>query len=126
MLYYCKTPEGNFGDDLNPWLWSRLAPGMCDDREPTPFVRIGTILSHKIPAAPRKVVFGSGWAAGPLPNIDDRWTIACVRGPLTAARLKLDPNLGIVDPAILVRGVELPAVKKQYAVSFMAHHQSMA
>src|SRR4051794_19313109 len=118
MLYYCKTPEGNFGDDLNPWLWSRLAPELCDEREPTLFVAIGTILSHKIPAEPRKVVFGSGWATGPLPKIDDRWTVHCVRGPLTAAKLNLDPALALVDPAVLVRQVKLAPVKKAFAVSF--------
>ena len=30
-LYYYKAPLGNFGDDLNPWLWPRLLPDIFDD-----------------------------------------------------------------------------------------------
>jgi succinoglycan biosynthesis protein ExoV len=126
MLYYCKIPQGNFGDDLNPWLWSRLAPEVCDEGNPALFVGIGTILSHRVPAAPAKVVFGSGWADSRPPVIDRTWFIYCVRGPLTAARLKLDPSLAVADPAILVRHVSLPAARRCYPVSFMPHHSSMA
>jgi succinoglycan biosynthesis protein ExoV len=126
VLYYCKVPRGNFGDDLNPWLWSRLAPEVCDEGNPTLFVGIGTILSHRIPAEPVKFVFGSGWAGSRLPTIDDRWLIYCVRGPLTAARLALAPELAIADSAILVRSVSLPEQKKCHPVSFMPHHWSMA
>lgn len=25
-LYYGRVPEGNFGDDLNPYLWTKLFP----------------------------------------------------------------------------------------------------
>ena len=126
MLYYCKTPKGNFGDDLNLWLWPRLAPEVCDQQDSTLFVGIGTILSHHIPPKPVKVVFGAGcWQTGPLPKIDDQWKIYCVRGPLTAARLNLDPALAIVDPAILVRRFSNRPIGSKYPVSFMPHLQSM-
>jgi succinoglycan biosynthesis protein ExoV len=95
MLYYCKTPQGNFGDDLNPSLWPRLAPEVCDPQGPALFVGIGTILSHKVPREPLEIVFGSGWGGGPLPKIDGKWTIYCVRGPITAATLGLDPALAL-------------------------------
>ena len=126
MLYYCKTPEGNLGDDLNPWLWSRLAPEVCDDRISALFVGIGTILSHRVAAEPLKMVFGAGWGGGQRPKIDDKWRFYRVRGPLTAAELKLDPALALTDPAVLVRRVPLPASRKCYPVAFMAHHQSMS
>ena len=88
MLYYCKIASGNFGDDLNPWLWSRLAPEVCQVENKTLFVGIGTILTCRIPVEPIKMVFGSGcWGHGPLPRLDDRWKVYCVRGPLTAAPL---------------------------------------
>ena len=126
MLYYCKTPKGNFGDDLNLWLWPRLAPEVCDEQDPTLFVGIGTILSHHIPSKPVKVVFGAGCGkTGPLPKIDDRWKIYCVRGPLTASRLNLDPALALVDPAILVRRFLNRPGGSKYPVSFMPHLQSM-
>jgi succinoglycan biosynthesis protein ExoV len=125
MLYYCKLPEGNFGDDLNPWLWSRLAPEACDERDPTLFIGIGTILSRHVPAEPTKVVFGAGYGYSRPPVLDDRWVFYGVRGPLTAARLHLDPSLALSDPALLVRRVSLPAPKKVFPVSFMPHHQSL-
>jgi hypothetical protein len=126
MLYYCKTPQGNFGDDLNPWLWPRLAPEVCDEQDPTLFVGIGTILTDKIPRQPAKVVFGAGgWNTGPLVKIDRHWKIYCVRGPLTAARLGLDPALALVDPAILLRRFASPPARPKYRVSFMPHLQSM-
>jgi hypothetical protein len=59
-LHYYKDPHGNFGDDLNPWLWSKLIPDLLDDDGRTLFVGIGTILRREIPRGPGKVVFGSG------------------------------------------------------------------
>jgi Polysaccharide pyruvyl transferase len=128
MLYYCKTPNGNFGDDLNPWLWPRLAPEVCAPDDDRLFVGIGTILTHKIPSKPFKAVFGSGcWSSGPSFKMDARWKIYCVRGPLTAARLKLDPTLAVVDPAILIRQFSSQlAGPKKHRVSFMPHLQSIS
>jgi len=60
-LMYCATSKGNFGDDLNLWLWNELFPeGFFDDDESTQFYGIGTILHRKIDPAANKVVFGSG------------------------------------------------------------------
>jgi succinoglycan biosynthesis protein ExoV len=126
MLYYCRTEEGNFGDELNPWLWSRLAPEVCDERASALFVGIGTILGHRIPAEPLKMVFGAGCGYTRPPVIDGRWKFFAVRGPLTAARLGLDPSTAVTDSAVLVRSTHLPAPKKRYAVSFMPHHKSLA
>jgi succinoglycan biosynthesis protein ExoV len=125
VLYYCHTPEGNFGDDLNPWLWSRLAPDLVEPRASALFLGIGTLLSRKVPAEPHKFVLGSGCGYGRLPVIDSRWRIYGVRGPLTAARLHLDPVPALGDPAILVRSLGLPAQRTLHPVSFMPHHRSM-
>ncbi len=124
MLYYCKVRHGNFGDDLNPWLWPRLAPEVCAEDNPALFLGIGTILSYRIPVEPVKVVFGSGWADSRPPRMDQKWFVYCVRGPLTAARLGLDPSLAGVDPAVLVRRIPAAAEKKCHPVSFMPHHWS--
>jgi len=128
MLYYSnyfKLAYGNFGDDLNPWLWSRLAPEVCEQSEPALFLGIGTILSRSVPSEPIKVVFGSGCGSNAAPDIDQRWFIYGVRGPLSAAKLHLEPELSLGDPAILVRRIRLPSYKKRFPVSFMPHHQSV-
>jgi succinoglycan biosynthesis protein ExoV len=125
MLYYFEVAHGNFGDDLNPWLWSRLAPELCDPREPALFLGIGTVLSANVPAEPLKVLFGPGCSAHSEVRVDDKWTIHCVRGPLTAAKLNLDRRLGICDPAILIRRTSIPQQKKTHRVAFMPHHRNM-
>ena len=33
-LFYYKDPTGNFGDDLNPWIWYSLAPELFNDKNP--------------------------------------------------------------------------------------------
>ena len=54
-LHYCKTPSGNFGDDLNTWLWpTLLGENFFDTNEDTLFLGVGTILNQKIPRTPEK------------------------------------------------------------------------
>jgi hypothetical protein len=123
-LFYHKDPIGNFGDDLNPWLWPRLMPELIDDAPGALFVGIGTILDERIPNEPMKVVFGTGVGYGRLPALDERWKICCVRGPLTAKALGLPPGLAITDPAVLVRTVVPYGGAPLYPVSFMPHHRT--
>ncbi len=125
-LFYYQDPAGNFGDDLNPWLWSRLIPGLLDDDDNCLFVGIGSILDRRIPQAPRKGVFGTGSGYDRLPVIDERWRICCVRGPLTADALGLPAELAITDPAALVRTVAPPQAAKLYPVSFIPHFRTPA
>lgn len=124
-LFYYKDPIGNFGDDLNPLIWYNLAPELFDDDGSQVLVGIGTLINSRAPADPVKYVFGSGVGYHQFPKIDDKWQFYCVRGPLSAQRLGLDPALAITDPAVLLTQV-LPAgpVKKTGMVSFMPHHAS--
>ena len=124
MLYYFRN--GNFGDELNPWLWRQLCPEVMEQRQDRLFLGIGTILSRSVPAEPVKVVFGSGTSGVGEPSVmDARWRVFCVRGPLTARKLNLDARLALTDGAILVRRVRPPDEKKRYSVSIMLHHRSM-
>lgn len=41
LFYY--EPGNNFGDQLNPWLWQKLIPGILDNDETNTFVGIGTL-----------------------------------------------------------------------------------
>lgn len=136
-LFYCDVPAGNFGDDLNTYLWPRLLPDAFkgtvrfwpleattvdhEDPDGTLFVGIGTLIHDKVPAQGRKVVFGSGCDGARLPELDGQWDIQCVRGPLTAAALGLDETLAITDPAILVRLLPPPASGPLHRTAFMPH-----
>ncbi|MGI9489588.1 MAG: polysaccharide pyruvyl transferase family protein [Geminicoccaceae bacterium] len=133
-LYFHKDPLGNFGDDLNPWLFEKLLPeafdSHCyhdpalrqstDDTEPL-FVGIGTLLNDKIPKEPLKAIFGSGAGYGPASTIDERWNVYCVRGPRTAASLGLPPEKAVTDAAALCRRIDLPKVEKTNSYAFMPH-----
>lgn len=59
-LYYYQDSVGNFGDDLNVWLWPKLLPGLFDQDDGLLFVGIGSFLRYKVPVSPFKIVFGSG------------------------------------------------------------------
>lgn len=123
-LYYYKAEKGNFGDDLNPWLWNRLIPGVLNNDESELFVGIGTILNNRIPAPPRKIVFGSGLGYGSAPpNIDNKWKFYCVRGPLTARSLSLPDRYAITDPAALIATLKFGSAEK-IGPALIPHHVS--
>jgi succinoglycan biosynthesis protein ExoV len=123
---------GNFGDELNIWLWKQLMPDVIDVEKPYKkgsdrplFVGIGTILGDNLPENQPKVVFGSGVGYHGLPVRNKNMRIYCVRGPLTAKAVNLDPKYAITDPAILIRTLKLKPIEKKYNYSFMPHHTSV-
>ena len=107
-LYYYKDSRGNFGDDLNPWLWGKLYPEILDGKEDELFVGIGTLLNHRLPKGLPKHIFGSGHGYGTLPDLNDKFIFHAVRGPLTAHVLGLPEKLAITDSAVLIRTVNVP------------------
>ena len=137
-LYYYRDDRGNFGDDLNLWLWSKILPNTVDidnpfyafsnistvHRRETLFVGIGSLLNHHLPTECDKVILGAGYGYGRVPIVDDKWKVFAVRGPLSAKILKIDPALSITDSAVLVRNIPLPSVKKKYKCSFFAYHET--
>ena len=124
-LYSYRDPVGNFGDDLNLWLWPRLIPSIFDVDDGRLFLGIGTLLNHRVPTAPRKCVFGTGVGYGKTPGLDANLKIYCVRGPLSAKALDLPERFAITDPALLVRKLPMPEGEPAPELSFMPHHRTM-
>lgn len=102
QLFYFKDPLGNFGDDLNPWVWNQLIPKVLNDSPDDIFVGIGTLINHKLPKAPNKHIFGSGVGYGDIPVIDGKFNFHAVRGHHSALKLGLSTDKVITDSAILV------------------------
>lgn len=127
-LYYFKDDKGNFGDDLNPWLWNKLLPNFFDDDETEIFVGIGTLINHRLPAHPIKHIFGSGFGYGTKPKIDDRFIFHALRGYKTAEALGIDKSKVITDSAILIRNIDLSnyRTKKEYKYGLMLTGYSLA
>lgn len=128
-LYYYNAKEngfklGNFGDDLNPWIWKQLIPEVFENEDTsTLFVGIGTLLNEFLPPSPKKIIFGSGAGYGNVDVNNDRFKIYFVRGRLTANLLGISTEKAITDPAILVRSLYTPKkVEKYYKYSYMPHH----
>ena len=125
QLYYFQDPHGNFGDDLNPWLWQQLLPEVMQGSNDALFVGIGTLINHRLPAEPVKHVFGSGFGYGELPRIDERWVFHVVRGHETARALGLPRETVITDAAVLIRAARRPQAERTTSrFGFMPHCQS--
>jgi succinoglycan biosynthesis protein ExoV len=108
-LHYFRSPHGNFGDDLNAWLWPELLPGVWDDgSDGITFVGIGTILNRLVPETRLKIVAGSGVGYSPLPaNLHDgSWDFLGIRGPLSARAAGLPAKAVITDGAILLGAID--------------------
>lgn len=127
QMHYFYDPSGNFGDDLNPWLWPQLFPNLFDEQPDEIFVGIGTLINHRLPASPFKHIFGSGLGYGAAPKIDGSYAFHTVRGYETAKALALNPRCVITDPAVLIRAVPYPrAPKPLYPFGFMATGHSIS
>jgi succinoglycan biosynthesis protein ExoV len=133
-LYYFQHTEGigNFGDDLNPWLWEKLIPDYLDQDDKTAFVGIGTLLNNWLPSntpnAKLRIIFGTGVGYGDVDAIkgSDCYKFYCVRGPLSAQSLNLEPELAVTDAAILVRKFFQANHPKKFRFSYMPHVGQMA
>ena len=129
-ITYFKGKEPNFGDELNPWLWPKLIPDFFDDDEKTVFIGIGSILGQKtFKDDVKKIVFGAGFVPEYhiRPRITGRdWDVYFVRGPRTAKMLDISNDLGLGDPAILLRTLQEPQPHaSSQTISFMPHWESM-
>lgn len=125
--FYWETAHGNFGDDLNLWLWDFLLPGFREIRPDVLLVGVGTVLNRELlPREGRKLVVGSGFGYGTPAEIDPQlWDIRCVRGPATAKALGLDRSLGIIDPAVMLTEMpEFRTLKKNDRQIFVPHWES--
>lgn len=111
-----RSPHGNFGDDLNDWLWDALLPGWRRACPDVALVGVGSILhAPLLPAHRRKLVIGAGVGYPPLPRLTPRedWDVRAVRGPRSAAALGLPASAAVLDPAVLIGDMPQFASSKQ-------------
>ncbi|MBE9051485.1 polysaccharide pyruvyl transferase family protein [Nostocales cyanobacterium LEGE 11386] len=123
-LFYFRFPKGisNFGDNLNPWIWDQLLPGVFDEDKTTIFVGIGSLLNEYVPKAQKTAVFGSGVGYGKrLPAIDESWKIYCVRGQLSAKALGVASEFAVTDSAVLIRRLYKQVSSKVNQFAYMPH-----
>lgn len=122
-LFHWASSHGNFGDDMNAFIWPHFLPGVFDDDADALFVGIGTIFSADVPKARHRIVMGSGTGYGRLPPDlkDGGWHIYAVRGPLTARAIGGEPSLAVADPAILLPLMPEFAPTPRRGIAFVPH-----
>lgn len=127
-LFYHKISWGNFGDDLNEWLWPRLIPDFEKSAAADWLVGIGTILDERLNRLEgTKLIIGSGYRPGKWnPVVKKDWKILFVRGPLTAERYGLEEGFALSDPALWVAEHWKREQKREQTggeqVGFMPHY----
>lgn len=122
-LIYYKADGGNFGDDINPWLWEKL----FGDFEKLPdfdFVGIGSIFDGRLHSSRKKIVFGTGVRSF-LYDLADRnnYDIRFVRGPISA---KVINGVNYITDSAYALGL-LPEIRemnfdKKYKISLIPHY----
>lgn len=131
-IYY-KSHKGNFGDDLNAWMWPKFF-GEHQENSKNAFLGIGSILFNDFPLIKqltdeRKIVFGTGirLTHDPL-KIDESWDIKFLRGPLSAIALGNKYEY-IADAAYAIRLLpefeEIKNTPKKYKVSVFPYFKSL-
>jgi succinoglycan biosynthesis protein ExoV len=128
-LFHYHISSGNFGDDLNTWLWDEILPGWREVLPGHLLVGVGTLINDKLPRGVPKVVLGSGVGYGSgLPDaaLMAECRFVALRGPRSARALGLPPELGIVDPAVLIADLpEFQNIPKSGRPVFVPHHTSV-
>ena len=127
-IYYFETASGNFGDDLNLWLWDEVLPQWRDLFPGHLLVGVGTLINGTLPRGQPKIILGSGVGYGALPDaaLMSECRFVAVRGPRSAVALGLPPEKGIVDPAVLLSDMaEFQGLSKTDRPIFIPHHGSV-
>lgn len=122
-LYWWKSFDGNFGDDLNPWLYGKHLQLNFDLDETQIVLGIGSILHFKFEKKVKEIiVLGSGLGREENKKWPDkRYKFIFVRGPITARRLGISEKLSITDPGYLIKNFVRVGETKEFSCTFIPH-----
>lgn len=123
-LFYYRDARGNFGDDLNPWIWYSLYPQMFHQQASDHMLGIGTLINDRAPRHGKIHVCGSGAGYHGAAHVNQEWNFVFVRGPRTARQLNISVEKAITDPAILVADLVKRRPRQVSMISYMPHQDS--
>ena len=136
-LIFYKSKKGNFGDDLNTWLWPQIFGKHIFSKDSnTAFLGIGSILMEnstfikEANTYDKKIIFGTGLRSiGENITLDDSWNVMFLRGPYSS--LKLTNSLsnyisdGAYGLALLPDYQKYLSLPKKYKTSFIPYFKSL-
>jgi succinoglycan biosynthesis protein ExoV len=126
VIYY-KDKKGNFGDDLNEWIWHEIAPFIHKKKSEYSLLGIGSIINEELIKDKKVVIFGSGIGYGIPPRKEDV-EIKSLRGKLSAKILGVDESFAIADSAILLNLISefspIPEEERN-GIIFIPHHKTI-
>jgi succinoglycan biosynthesis protein ExoV len=130
LKYFKAETHGNFGDDLNPYIFKKMFPkhfeqGVYDDID---FCGIGTILGTAMISEKKTVVFGTGIRDIARKYNKENWDVFFLRGPISSNVLGYNGEKYITDAAYLLPLVNqsvLESVPKKHKVSVIPHFEHL-
>ncbi|WP_397363340.1 polysaccharide pyruvyl transferase family protein [Olleya sp. R77988] len=135
-LIYYKSEKGNFGDDLNLWLWPKIFGDTFFDNNDVAFFGIGSILIEnsyflkEAETCKQKVVFGTGVRSiNEKFNFDDSWDIRFLRGPYSSLKLTNTLDKYVADGAYFLALIpeykDYLNIPKQHEIGFIPYFKSI-
>ncbi len=127
-LDYYKDPVGNFGDDLNAFIWDNVWPDYQQYTKADWLVGIGSIFTGRLDQLPgTKLIMGSGYwpTEDGKPDLE-KCRIGFVRGPHTCRALGIDEKYALADTAVLIANEITRPSKLDERVGFIPHHTTCA
>lgn len=131
--YNGKPICSNWGDDINYWLFREICEQPIVMYSQSVLNRlfrrkhilgIGSIIG--MCSSRRSIIWGSGFLDTSIRNINLPAEIRAVRGPLTRKKLiemGIDCPEIYGDPAMLIKKIYNPKVKKRYQIGIIAQHR---
>lgn len=128
-LIYYKSKEGNFGDDLNPFIWEKLLGDFATYPTELDFVGIGSIFDERLQdSINKKIIFGAGirdFLFDPK-NLNIVKELSFVRGPISAKATSLDYITDTAYALALIK--EYPLLlktQKKYKISYIPYFEQV-
>ncbi len=128
--YYRAKDFGNFGDDLNPYIFNHFFGELfsSNKHKDLDFHGIGTVIDSRLKTDKKIVLFGSGIRDITLKYNTSNWDIRFLRGPITSNILGFMGEKYIADGAysMLCDEALMPQFKnKRFKFSIMPHFRQM-
>ncbi len=124
-LIYFKAQKGNFGDDLNPFIFNRIFSCLTNsDHADIDFYGIGTLIDRRIDQTRHSVFWGTGIRDITQRYDQKNWEIFFLRGPISANFLQARYITDAAYSILLLDDISF-YTEKEYEISVVPHYRHM-